>query len=469
MQFSDIQAQLANGSTCVDIIQAALERAEADTLNCVVRTHAEDALKQAAAIDERRGAGDSRPLDGVPMLVKDNLCVEGMVSTCASRMLGQWKAPYTATAVQRLQDAGAVVIGHANMDEFAMGSSNETSAHGPVNNPHDPERIPGGSSGGSAAAVAAGIVPLALGSDTGGSIRQPASLCGCVGLKPTYGRVSRYGLIAFGSSLDQIGPLTNSVSDAALSLQIMAGLDPLDGSSLDMTAEDIQPTTAENLSGLKVGWVPAHNEGSSPAVQAAMAKAREALVAKGAELVEIELPHEQYAVATYYIIATGEASSNLSRFDGVHYGHRSDDVEDLSDVYTHSRSEGFGAEVKRRILLGSYVLSAGYYDAYYKKAMQVRALIMKDFAAAFAQCDMILGPTSPTVAFKRGEKSDPLSMYMSDIYTISANLAGIPALSLPAGSDEAGLPIGVHLQAASRSDGKLLSTALAIEESLAQW
>ncbi|TVR40132.1 MAG: Asp-tRNA(Asn)/Glu-tRNA(Gln) amidotransferase subunit GatA [Planctomycetota bacterium] len=464
----DIQEALAAGRSCCEIATQALKRAQADTTNAVVRIHQQLALEQAAVVDARRAAGEQRPLDGVPVLIKDNLCLQGVEVSAASRILAGWHPPYTATAVSRLIDAGAVVIGTANMDEFAFGSSNETSAHGPVANPHDPTRIPGGSSGGSAAGVASGIVPLALGSDTGGSIRQPAALCGCVGLKPSYGRISRYGLIAFGSSLDQIGPLSSSVADTALALQVMAGADANDATCSQRPSNECLASAAD-LAGLRIGWVPEHDRDCAPAVQQRLHELRQALAENGAELVEISLPHERFAVATYYIIATGEASSNLNRFDGVHYGQRAEGCSNLAELYRQSRSQGFGAEAKRRIMLGTYVLSAGYYDAYYKRAMQVRSLIIEDFQRAFASCDLLLGPTSPSVAFRRGEKSDPLSMYLSDVFTIAANLAGLPALSLPIGSDEQGLPIGAHLQAPQWQDGRLLSAAAAIEKVCQGW
>ncbi|TVR12206.1 MAG: Asp-tRNA(Asn)/Glu-tRNA(Gln) amidotransferase subunit GatA [Planctomycetota bacterium] len=460
---SHYQQRLGDGTSCATLITEACTRAEADNSGAVVRVLNERALAQATAHDQRRASGDQRPLDGVPVLIKDNLCLAETAVTAASRILEGWHAPYTATAVQRLEDAGAIVIGACNMDEFAMGSSNETSVYGPVANPHDPQRVPGGSSGGSAAAVASGLAPVALGSDTGGSIRQPASLCGCVGFKPSYGRVSRYGLIAFGSSLDQIGPLTTCVNDAALISQIMAGHDPLDSTVVERDPQEVLVEPGD-LTGLRIGWIPSHSEGCDPAVQQALQAARTACEQAGATVVEVALPHEQYAVATYYIIATGEASSNLSRYDGVHYGRRSDGCNSLDEVYAKSRSQGFGAEVQRRIMLGSYVLSAGYYDAYYKRAQQVRALIINDFREAFQHCDVIIGPTSPTVAFARGEKTrDPVSMYLSDIYTIAANLAGIPAISIPGGADQQGLPIGVHLQAPSWHEGRLLRVAQALE------
>jgi aspartyl-tRNA(Asn)/glutamyl-tRNA(Gln) amidotransferase subunit A len=360
-----------------------------------------------------------------------------------------------------------VVVATTNMDEFAMGSSNETSAFGPVQNPVDPTRIPGGSSGGSAAAVAAGIVPLSLGSDTGGSIRQPASLCGVVGMKPTYGRVSRFGLIAYGSSLDQIGPFSTDVADSALTLRLMAGKDARDSTSADVDPAGLDTLPADPraaLTGLRVGYVAAHAEGLDPGVRARLEEAKRRLAEAGATLVPVTLPHERYAVAVYYTLATGEASSNLARFDGIRYGHRTASAETLGQVYGQSRREGFGTEVQRRIMLGTYVLSTGYYDAYYKKAQQVRRKICDDYTAAFAACDVLLGPASPTTAFKAGEKtSDPLQMYLSDVFTIATNLAGVPGISVPFGSDEAGLPVGMQLQGPMWSDGRLLAAAAGLE------
>lgn len=465
---TEIAAAVNTGAQSArDVIAAACQRADADVTGAIIRVHAERAAAAAADVDQRIAAGETLPLAGVPVVLKDNLCCEGLPTTACSRILEGFIAPYTATAVARLEAAGAVVIASANMDEFAMGSSNETSVFGPVRNPHDSTRIPGGSSGGSAAAVAAGIAPLALGSDTGGSIRQPAALCGAVGFKPSYGRISRYGLLAFGSSLDQIGPLTSTVADADLALQIMAGYDPLDSTVVDRPVAPVAEPA--DLTGLRVGIVESHRDGCDPAVAAALDQQLDKLRAAGANIVPVALPHEQHAVATYYIIATGEASSNLSRYDGVHYGRRAAEAESLDDVYRRSRGEGFGDEVKRRILLGTYVLSSGYQDAYYRHAMKVRALIKRDLEQAFEQCDVIVGPTSPTTAFELGAKTaDPLQMYLSDIYTIAANLAGIPAISLPAGSDDAGLPIGVHLQAPAFADDRLLGIAKAMEALEAQ-
>ena len=463
----DIAAAVNGGTSATVAVSAALTRAKADTHNAVIRIHEARALAAAAQIDARIKAGAQLPLAGVPIIIKDNLCLDDTEVTAGSKMLAGFVAPYTATAVGRLEAAGAVIIATANMDEFAMGSSNENSAHGPVRNPADPSRIPGGSSGGSAVAVAAGIVPLALGSDTGGSIRQPASLCGVVGMKPTYGAISRYGLIAYGSSLDQIGPLSRTVADAALALRLMAGHDLNDATSAARDHAGLGDLPADPkaaLKGLRVGYVAAHAEGLAPDVKARLEAAKQALTAAGATLVPVTLPHERFAIAVYYILATGEASSNLSRFDGIRYGHRTDSAQSLSEVYGKSRSEGFGAEVQRRIMLGTYVLSTGYYDAYYKKAQQVRRKICDDYANAFTACDVLLGPASPTTAFKLGEKSsDPLQMYLSDIFTIATNLAGVPGICVPFGSDESGLPVGMQLQAPMWADSRLLQAAAGLE------
>ena len=451
------------GTSATIAVQAALTKAKADTLNAIIGVHEARALAVAARVDARIKAGERLPLAGVPIAIKDNLLAEGLPATACSRILTGFVSPYTGTAVARLEAAGAVIIATTNMDEFAMGSSNETSARGPVKNPVDPTRIPGGSSGGSAAAVAAGIVPLALGSDTGGSIRQPASLCGVVGLKPTYGTISRYGLIAFGSSLDQIGPMTTTVADAALALRVMAGHDLNDSTTAKRDHAGLDALPADPLAalkGLRVGYVAAHEAGLAPGVKARLDVAKQRLAAAGATLVPVTLPHERYAIAVYYILATGEASSNLSRFDGVRYGHRAASAHTLGEVYGKSRVEGFGAEVQRRIMLGTYVLSTGYYDAYYKKAQQVRRKICDDYAAAFTACDVLLGPVSPTTAFKSGEKTaDPLQMYLSDIFTIATNLAGVPGISVPFGSDDQGLPVGMQFQAPMWADGAMLAAA----------
>jgi aspartyl-tRNA(Asn)/glutamyl-tRNA(Gln) amidotransferase subunit A len=460
-------AQAVNGGASARIaVDEALAKASADKLNAIIRVHAERARASAQQVDARIKAGERLPLAGVPIAVKDNICMRGVETTACSRILKGYIAPYTATTVERLERAGAVVVASTNMDEFAMGSSNETRAYGPVKNPHDPSRIPGGSSGGSAAAVASGIVPLALGSDTGGSIRQPASLCGCVGLKTTYGMVSRYGLIAFGSSLDQIGPLSTTVDDAALCVDVMAGKDAFDSTTAPRAHAQLMAAgdARANVTGLRVGFIEAHAKGLAAGVAARLEAAKKALAAAGATLVPVSMPNEGYATAVYYIIATGEASSNLSRFDGVRYGHRAKDPATLRDLYARSRAEGFGVEVKRRIMLGTYVLSSGYYDAYYKKAQQVRRLICDDYAKVFSSCDVLLGPASPTTAFKAGEKSsDPLTMYLSDIFTIATNLAGVPGICVPFGADENKLPVGLQLQAAQWNEPTLMRAARELE------
>jgi aspartyl-tRNA(Asn)/glutamyl-tRNA(Gln) amidotransferase subunit A len=428
---------------------------------------AEEALAQAAVADRRIQAGDAPPLCGIPIALKDLLSTTGVRTTCASRILEHFVPPYDATVVKKLQDAGAVVIGKTNMDEFAMGSSNENSAFHPVLNPWDLRRVPGGSSGGSAAAVAADECLLALGSDTGGSIRQPASFCGVVGLKPTYGRVSRYGLVAFASSLDQIGPLAKDVTDAALMLQTIAGHDPKDSTSIPEAPPDFLATLNDGIKGLKVG-VPAEYfiEGIEPEVERTVRAAIERLAGLGAEIVDISLPHTEYALATYYIIAPAEASANLARYNGVKYGYADLDAADVDDLMMNSRGTGFGDEVKRRIMLGTYALSSGYYDAYYKKAQQVRTLIKGDFDAAFESVDVIVTPTSPTVAFELGERTeDPLAMYLSDVMTIPANMAGLPGISIPAGF-AGGLPVGVQLMAPPLAEAGLLRAARALEREL---
>jgi len=406
-------------------------------------------------------------LAGIPILIKDNICVKGEETTCASRILAGFRPPYDATVIRKLKEAGASLIGKANMDEFAFGSSCETSCYGPTHNPWALDRIPGGSSGGSAAAVAADETILAIGSDTGGSIRQPAALCGVVGLKPTYGRVSRYGLIAFASSLDQIGPITKDVEDAALLLSIIAGYDEMDSTSVDIPVPDYKKSLIKDIKGLRVG-VPKEYfiKGIDPEVEAATKKAIEMLRDLGAKIVDISLPHTEYAVATYYIVGPAEASSNLARFDGVQYGLRAKDAKNIVDMYTRTRSEGFGGEAKRRILLGTYCLSTGYYDAYYLKAQKVRTKIREDFDAAFKSCDVIVTPTAPTPAFKIGEKADdPLSMYLSDIFTIPANMAGIPAISIPCGFSKDGLPIGLQIMAKPFDEETIFRAAYTFEQS----
>jgi len=438
-----------------ETVEAAVSAAEKlnDTLNAFLFIDGEGAIKRA-----ENSAG---PLAGSPVAIKDNLCVIGMQTSCGSRILGDYHPPYNATVIQRLIDAGAIIIGKTNCDEFAMGSSNENSAFGPVSNPWDVTRVSGGSSGGSAAAVAAGIVPFALGSDTGGSVRQPASLCGVLGLKPTYGRNSRYGLVAFASSLDQVGVFARDVSDVARVLGVIAGRDPHDATTADTPVPNYLEYLTEDLKGLRIGFPPAlFGKGLDEEVGKSVKDVVDVYRELGAEIVNIELPHAGYAIAVYYIIATAEASANLARFDGVRYGFRAEDAPELRQMYRKTREEGFGAEVKRRIMLGTYVLSAGYYDAYYRKAQQVRTLIKNDFLDAFKQCDAIITPTSPTPAFALGEKvDDPLAMYLNDIYTVTANLAGIPGLSVPCGLSSSRLPIGFQLLGPYWSEPTLLKLA----------
>jgi aspartyl-tRNA(Asn)/glutamyl-tRNA(Gln) amidotransferase subunit A len=407
----------------------------------------ERALAKARRVDEAVGSGGAGlPLAGVPIAVKDVLDIEGVPTTCGSRILERYAPPFTATAIARLEQAGAVVVGKTNMDEFAMGSSTENSAFGPTRNPWDRERVPGGSSGGSAAAVAAGMTCVALGTDTGGSIRQPAALCGVVGLKPTYGRVSRYGLVAFASSLDQIGPFTRTVEDAALVSSVLCGRDPHDATSANVAVPDFTRGLEEGMAGVRVGVPWAFLEkGVDAGVMARFREAMAALTGAGATVVDVALPHAHHAIATYYIVATAEASSNLARYDGVRYGLRAAEAADLRGMYGQTRDHGFGAEVKRRIILGTFVLSSGYYDAYYVRAQKVRTLIRRDYESAFATCDVVATPTTPTPAFRLGEKTgDPLQMYLADIFTVPANLAGVPGLSLPCGMVE-GLPAGLQL------------------------
>ncbi len=462
-----IAAAVQAGQSARIEVDHALERAQRDTTNAVIRIHAERARAAASRVDQRIAAGERLPLAGVPIAVKDNLCVEGLETTACSKILAGFIPPYTATAVARLEQAGAVVVATTNMDEFAFGSSNETSAYGPVRNPRDPTRIPGGSSGGSAAAVAAGIVPLALGSDTGGSIRQPASLCGVVGMKPTYGCVSRYGLIAFGSSLDQIGPLATTVADAGLCLEVMAGHDGFDSTSAQRPTAGLAAAGLNRTipSGLRVGYVPAHATGLASGVAARLEAAKRQLAQAGATLVPIEMPHETYAVAVYYVIATGEAASNLSRFDGIRYGHRTAQPATLQALYGQSRAEGFGWEAKRRIMLGTYALSAGYYDAYYAQAQRVRTMVVQAFERAYASVDVLLGATAPTTAFALGDKvDDPMAMYMNDVCTIPSNLSGHPAVSVPFGVGADGLPVGVQVLAPALQEALLFRVAQVVED-----
>ena len=466
----ELHRLLAGGSlSAVDLTESVLKRLDAlePRVRAYVTVTAQRARRQAVKADEDFARGEVRsPLQGIPLAIKDNICTLGVRTTCASRILEQFVPPYDATVMQRLQAAGAVMIGKANMDEFAMGSSTETSYFAPTRNPWgDDEYVPGGSSGGPAAAVSAGLCAAALGSDTGGSIRQPAAMTGVVGLKPTYGRVSRFGLVAFASSLDQIGPLTRDVRDAALMLQAIAGHDPRDSTSGTAPVPDYTSVLDRGVKGLKLG-VPAEYfvEGMDAEVEGAVRAGIETLRQAGAELVDVSLPHTPYAVATYYILANAEASANLARYDGVRFGYRADEPADLSDMYTRTRAEGFGAEVKRRIMLGTYALSSGYYDAYYKKAQQVRTLFRRDFQSVFRNCDALLTPVSPTPAFRLGERlDDPLQMYLADIFTIPMNLAGVPALSLPCGLTTNRLPVGLQIAAPPFQEETLLQVGAAFE------
>jgi aspartyl-tRNA(Asn)/glutamyl-tRNA(Gln) amidotransferase subunit A len=446
-------------------LQAIREREP--TVRAFLHVDEASALEQARAIDARRTRGEPLgPLGGLPVAVKDVLCVRGQATTCGSKILQNFRPPYDAHVIEQLRRADGVLLGKTNMDEFAMGSSTENSAYQVTRNPWDPERIPGGSSGGSAAAVAACEAPLALGTDTGGSIRQPAGLCGVVGLKPSYGRVSRWGLVAFASSLDQVGPFAHDVTGAALLLEAVAGHDARDSTSVDRPVPPYTRTVDEPVRPLTVG-VPREyfGTGLDPEVAQAVRAALDVYRGLGANVEEVSLPHSSYAVATYYLVATAEASSNLARYDGVHFGHRSKGHKNLIDMYCKSRGEGFGPEVKRRIMLGTYALSSGYKDAYYLKALKVRRLIRDDFDSVFTKCDVVMGPTSPTAAFRIGEKSDdPLSMYLADIYTISCNLAGLPGVSVPCGFTKAGLPVGLQILGAPFEEGKLLRVARMYEK-----
>ena len=443
-----------------------IEKSES-TYHCYVTVDKEGALRKAEEVQKKIDAGElTGPLAGVPVAIKDNMCTEGLLTTCSSRILGNFVPTFSAEAVINLEKAGAVILGQTNMDEFAMGSTTETSAFGETKNPWNPEHVPGGSSGGSAAAVAARECFYALGSDTGGSIRQPASFCGVVGLKPTYGTVSRYGLIAYGSSLDQIGPLCKDVTDCATIMEVIASHDLKDSTSVERDDTDFTSALVDDVKGMKIG-IPRDyfGEGLDPEVKAAVLKAAEVLKEKGAIVEEFDLSLVEYAIPTYYTIAAAEASSNLERFDGIKYGYRTEEYNGLHNMYKKSRSEGFGPEVKRRIMLGSFVLSSGYYDAYYLKALRVKALIKKAFDEAFAKYDVILGPVAPTTAPKLGESlSDPIKMYLGDIYTISINLAGLPGLSMPCGTDSKGLPIGVQLIGDCFKEKNLIRAAYTYEK-----
>jgi aspartyl-tRNA(Asn)/glutamyl-tRNA(Gln) amidotransferase subunit A len=471
---TDLLALQASGqvtaSAITDAFLAAIRRRE-PIVQAFLHVDEQDARRQAATVDAKRTAGQPLgPLAGVPVAIKDVLCTRGVPTTCASKILHNFRPPYDAHVIERLKAADAVLIGKTNMDEFAMGSSTENSAYQITRNPWDPARIPGGSSGGSAAAVAAGEAPLALGTDTGGSIRQPAALCGVVGVKPTYGRVSRYGLVAFASSLDQIGPFARTVADAALLLEVIAGHDRRDSTSVEEPVPAYTHGLDQPIEGLRIG-VPREffGQGLDTEVEAAVRAALSEYERRGAKLVDVSLPHAPYALAAYYIVAPAEASSNLARYDGMHYGHRTAAKADLIGTYAKTRGEGFGPEVRRRVMIGTYVLSSGYKDAYYIQALKVRRLIKADYDTAFRSCDVIMGPTTPTPAFKAGEKvDDPLAMYLSDVYTVSGNLAGLPGLSLPCGFTRSGLPIGLQLLAPPFAEERMLRIAR-MYESATDW
>lgn len=460
-----LQTRQVSSREVLDSVYARIEQFDS-AVNAYLSLDKPIAYQLADQIDTRRAAGESLgPLAGIPLAIKDNLCVKGSQTTCASKILKGFYAPYNATVITRLFDAGCIPVGKTNMDEFAMGSSTENSAFGPSRNPWDLGTVPGGSSGGSAACMAADEAILSLGSDTGGSIRQPAAFCGVVGLKPTYGRVSRYGLIAFASSLDQIGPITKDVTDAALMMNVISGYDPQDSTSLKLAVPDYRQALRDDIKGLKVGVIKELlADGISPGVRSAMQASIQVFTQLGAEVEEISIPSFNQAIATYYIIAPAEASSNLARFDGVRFGQRARDARNLLELYEQTRSEGFGPEVKRRIMIGTYVLSSGYYDAYYLKAQKVRTIIREDFARHFKKYDIIISPTTPSVAFRFGEKTaDPLSMYLSDIATSSINLAGIPAISVPCGLDN-GLPVGLQIIGDHFAEETILRAAYAFEQ-----
>ena len=461
---SELSAALqAKKISSVDLTKLHLERIGRlnRSLNAFITVDESRALADARRADERRARGESGPLLGIPVAHKDIFCTRGMLTTCGSKMLANFKSPYDAHVIERFDAAGAVLLGKCNMDEYAMGSSSETSHFGPVRNPWDRRAVPGGSSGGSAAAVAARLAPAATGTDTGGSIRQPASFSGVSGLKPTYGTVSRYGIVAFASSLDQAGPMGKSAEDLALMMNVMAGFDARDSTSLERPTEDYSRSLKMDLKGIRVGLPKEYfGEGIEPGVRSAVEEAIRWFESQGAKSVEIELPNTHLAVPVYYVIAPAEASSNLARYDGVRYGHRAKEYKDLLDLYCRSRAEGFGAEVKQRILVGTYVLSHGYYDAYYLQAQKVRRLIARDFASAFERCDVIFGPTAPTTAFAIGENAaDPVQMYLNDIFTIPAPLAGLPGLSVPCGFDGKGLPVGLQMMGPHFSEARLLGIA----------
>ena len=466
----ELAGQIKSGkTTAVEAMEAVIANIDSkeEELNCYVTFDREAALSAAKEAQKKIEAGElTGPLAGVPIAIKDNMCTEGVLTTCSSKILGNFIPQFSSEAVKRIEEAGAVVIGKTNMDEFAMGSTTETSAYGPTKNPWNTEHVPGGSSGGSAAAVAANECFCALGADTGGSIRQPASYCGVVGMKPTYGTVSRYGLIAYGSSLDQIGPLCKDVTDCATIMEVIASHDKKDSTSVERKDTDFTSALVDDVAGMRIG-IPRDyfGEGLDPQVKEAVLSAAEVLKSKGAIVEEFDLSLVEYAIPTYYTIAAAEASSNLERFDGVKYGFRAKDYDGLHSMYKKTRSEGFGPEVKRRIMLGSFVLSSGYYDAYYLKALRVKAMIKKAFDEAFAKYDVILGPVAPTTAPKLGSSlADPIKMYLGDIYTISVNLAGLPGISVPCGKDDNGLPIGVQLIGDCFNEKKLIQTAYAYEQ-----
>ncbi|MDA2934683.1 Asp-tRNA(Asn)/Glu-tRNA(Gln) amidotransferase subunit GatA [Acidobacteria bacterium AH-259-D05] len=466
------QAIARKESSVTEVVRSFLDRIDQqeERIQSFLTVDPESALAQAQELDEKLAAGELQNglLTGIPLAIKDNIVTEGVRTTCASRILQNYLPPYDATVVGKLKENGVIVLGKTNCDEFAMGSSTENSAYFPTRNPWDLERVPGGSSGGSAAAVAAWEAPGALGSDTGGSIRQPAAFCGVVGLKPTYGRVSRYGLVAFASSLDQIGPLANNVSDVAILLQAIAGPDPRDSTSLERPVEDYLGELGKEVKGLKIG-VPQEwfSSGLDPQIEQATQGAIKKLEGLGCPVTQVHMPHTEYAISAYYIIAPAEASSNLARYDGVKYGYRSPHPKDLESMFKSARSEGFGEEVKRRIMIGTYALSAGYYDAYFLKASKVRTLLKKDYLEAFKEVDFLVGPTTPSLPFKMGEKkTDPLEMYLMDVYTVTANLAGIPGIGMPCGFSQEGLPIGLQIQAPHFQEAKLLRLAYALEKEL---
>tara|TARA_Y100001968_G_scaffold292840_1_gene298404 strand:+ start:167 stop:1627 length:1461 start_codon:yes stop_codon:yes gene_type:complete len=466
MTIADVRHKLLSGEiSSKELVQEKINRIKEldSTLNSFLTVNSEKALNQAEIIDNKRASGEELPpLAGIPLAIKDNLCTKGVRTSCASKILGDFIPPYESTATNRLLKSGAVIIGKTNMDEFAMGSSTETSAYGPTLNPWDTTKVPGGSSGGSAASVAAGLCLGSLGSDTGGSIRQPASFCGVVGMKPTYGRVSRWGLIAFASSLDQVGPFATNVSDAAEILQVISGKDERDSTTVDIPVPNYSERLSLSIKGLKIGLIDNcfQHEGLSSEVKESVLSSASLLESLGAEVINLSCPRFNDGIATYYVIAPSEASANLARYDGVKYGFRSDDANTLIEMTSKSRALGFGSEVKRRILIGTYALSAGYVDAYYKKAQQVRTLIRNDFDNAFKKVDILLAPTSPTTAFAAGENVDnPMAMYLSDLLTIPANLAGLPAISLPCGFDKSGLPIGLQLIANVFEEDRLLQVA----------